>query len=498
MWLPTGGCRRPRCHSTGLKDQAPSNILDTDALPLLTILRTRRLPRSPRPTDRLHLMLQILLGAAIAFSFYMYALGEKDWELLASKHYWGRGFLYGGYANHIIELKNGYRTVHSEGLYGNVTNLVPLSFPERFSESSPRFTGFPGTERLLVPFMTYLVLRLTFGFMDVFTAFWIVNVTMWLLAVLMAYKLAAYFFGDEYSPLITAFITTMYPIFTLALHGVKVQAIGTVYLLAGIYLFEVYIRPRVIWLQAVYLTALLVLGMFASGGWAMLCVFIAVRTLWLRGKEPWLIVVVLVLSTAAARIFMNYLIASYKLPSVEEYLRFSYATMLSESFVWLNAWWDGQDVSQLRFLNLTGQTFFQSFIPTVWFAFLSGHFWVIVASAVSFIVCPRARMFVLLAIPLFVTGHMATLMTGWSQWHYGYLSAPAALMLFLALGGCFGQLLAVRRWPLRAAALIALVLIVSGYTDRKRHAGLYWGGRPDTYDDRVIVYMEGRPGAFVY
>jgi len=449
------------------------------------------------PSDPIGAALQVALGISIVLCFYSYALGNTDWELLTTKHYWGRQWLYAGFASQVVVTRGGYRTVQIEGFYGTVSNLVPLSDPGPRSSTSPALSGFPSTERLLVPFLVYIVLRLSFGAIEVLTAFWIINVALWLLAIALVYRIAAAFFTDRYSPLIAALMTATYPVFTLTFHGVKVQPIGTVYLLAGIYLYEQHVRRRGALLQIVYLTALLFVGMLSSGGWAMFFVYVVLRLLWVRGHERLAALAAVFVAFVAARLLMSHMAMAYKLPLAEEYLRFSYQTMLLESGAWLRAWWRGENISHLKLLNYRGALLFQSFLPTISTAFVRGHLSVLVLAASACVVTPRARMFGLIAIPLFFVAHAGTMMSGW-EWHYGYLSAPSATMLFLAVSGFLGELLAQPRWALRAISLCALGVVLFGFMDMKTHAGLYYGGNPNTYDYPVSVYMEGRPHAVTY
>jgi hypothetical protein len=452
---------------------------------------------SPRPRhhDRFAVILKLALAATIAVTFVVHAVYGPDWELLVGKHYWSRDYYYGGYATRLVKTPEGFRTIQGEGL-ANITNLLALTVPEARHPRSPYFTGFPGTERLLVPFAASAIVRFT-G-VSVLTAFWLVNIATWLLTIAAAYLIATLFYSDRYSPLFAALLVAPYPVFTLAFNGVKVSHLGTTFLLLGIYGYETMLRLRPLWLHPIGLSCLMLAGMFASGGWAMLALYVALRQFWISGYRRWVNLAVLLFAVIVARAIVADLTPRYGLPSVEEYLKIDYSVVLAETRQWVAVWLQGGDVSQLKFFNMPGRSVLSMFVPTISTAFVNGHLWTIIIAAVVCWFLRQARMFALMALPLFLLGHSATALTGWTGWHYGYLSAPAATMLFLAIAGGLGALAARQLMAGQLAAVLLVCALLWGFTDQKRHAGLFWGGNPRSYDDHVIVHHEGIDGESVY
>ena len=440
------------------------------------------------PPNRFLFAVRVALAAVMVATFVVHAVYGPDWELLVSKHYWSRGFFYGGYAHELLSTPRGYRAVQMEG-FANIQNLVPITTATAYGTGQPRVEGFPGTERLLVPFAVGGILRVTGG--DLLTAFWILNVAVWLIAIILAYRIAQRFYADPYAPLLAAMLVAAYPVYTLTFNGVKLQQLGTTYLLIGIYLYERTFRHRSFPLQVAALATLLFIGMFASGGWALLAVYLLLRQMWIPGRQRWLNLAAIVVAAAVARYGFTQLAQFYELPSVEQYTNINYPRLANETWQWLNVWWAGGDVSQLKFVNLAGMSFFDVFLPTIARAFVAGHLWTLVLAVIAAVFVPPARMFVIMAVPMFLLGHLASALTGWSAWHYGYLSSPAAVLCFLAVGGGLGALASAPSPARRTAAMLLLAAMLWGFLDQKRHAGLFWGGDPRAYASRVIIHYEG-------
>lgn len=444
------------------------------------------LPSGARADALTQWFLRASLGIALGLVLAMFALSGKDWEILGTKHYWSRGGYYGGYATQLTPTAAGYRTLQSEGL-ANLVNVAPLT-RRRAEGVIEHITGFPGTERLLVPFLAYLVLRVSDGHIELLDGFWWLNVAMWLVAVFAVHRLATIFFDDPRSPLIAALLTAVYPVFTLTFTGIKLQHIGTVFLIVGMFLYESrwqHIAKPWLLLQ---LTALFSLGLFAAGGWFWLAGYLILRQYWRDKDRVWTIVIVIV-AVALARLALASLTVRYRLPSAEAYLQFSYWRMLTDSMAWIAAWWRGEDIAALRLLNYPGNFLYVHFIPIITTAFAKGHTWLLLGAAVAAITCRRARMFLLLAPAMFVLGHSGMAITSWT-WHYGYLSAPAGLMLILACSAQLGEL-SGQGTARRLAALVLLCAMIWQFSGEKAQAGLYWGGYSYTYGARVIVHHEG-------
>lgn len=198
----------------------------------------------------------------------------------------------------------------------------------------------------------------------------------------------------------------------------------------------------------------------------------------------------IVLAIAIARLGFLFLARLYDLPTVEGTLGFSYAGMFSESWRWLAAFATGRDVGDLKLLNYPGISFFTGFVPVVTRAFAVGHAGVLLVASAAAWREPRARVLAAIAAALFVAGHAGMVIAGW-KYHYGYLSAPAGVMILIAGGGYLGLLCSRShraRWP----AVAVQVLLILGFAfPEKLHVDLYYGGL-GRYVKRVEACYQGQ------
>jgi hypothetical protein len=419
----------------------------------------------------------------------------KDWELLATKHYFdAAGFYYGGYANEYVETRGGLRAIQSEAL-SNYHNLRPLAESAAPGAARERVRGFPGTERVLVPFLLSFLLRVNVFGQDVWVLFLVLNVVLWALAIVASSQLARVYFGAGLAPVCAALLAAVYPAFTLTFHSIKVQPIGTVYLLAGAWLYERRLRERAPLVQVLFLAPLFYIGQFAGGGWLFLAVFLVVRALFEDGGARWRALAVAVAAVILARVTFGFVAAVYDLPSVEKALSFSYLHVVVESGRWLRAFVTGQDVSSLSLLNYRGYVLFSAFLPHILSAFAGGHVALLVAAGIAAILEPRARLLLAAAAALFLAGHAGMMMSAW-HFHYGYLSAPGGVMTLLAAAGGLARL-AVS--PRAGAAVFALLLtvtaVLTGLHSEKRQAHYYFDADPRYLRDVLVCHAEERPCA---
>jgi len=425
--------------------------------------------------------------AAILAVLWFYGFQGPDWEILTTKHYWrAEQWYYGGYAYQFVETSQGYRSIQREGLV-NYYNLYPFSEKSDPSQAQYHVTGWPSTERLAPPFLAYLIIALSKGYLDVWSTFYFLNIVLWLCSILFAYRLASIYFEDHYSPFFAALFVTFYPVFALNFHSIKISYMSTVFLLAGIFIFEKSIRYMQVHLKFVYFSALFFFGLFATGGWLFLFTFLFIRNISLPRPQRWAGVTSLVLALLVAQIVLGYLRQSYHLPLAEQQLSFSYSKVLSDSMKWLWTWIHGQDVGALKFLNYAGFTLFTGYLPLIVRSFALGHWMFLLLSIPAWIFVRRARIFLLASIPLFFIGHGGYMIIGWI-YHYGYLSAPAAMMLVLAVAGFLGWMVSRPQPHLKGLAVVLLMVALLGFMDQKLHAGLYYGGSAERYRSHVILH----------
>lgn len=437
--------------------------------------------------DIFHIKGFIVLLVSILFILWLYGFHGADWEILVTKHYWGaEGWFYGGYADSFVKTPQGYRTVQREGLVP-YNNLFPFSEKSEPPYTQYRVEGLPSTGRLAVPFLTYLTIEATRGRLNVWDAFYFLNITLWLSSIFLAYQLAKMYFENLFSPFFAALFLVFYPVFTLNFHSLKISYLNTVFLLSGILIFEKKICHMRIYLQFIYFSAIFFLGLFAAGGWLFLFAYLFVRHLNLPRAQRFNGITSMVLALLAAQIALAYLRYLYHLPSAEQQMSFSYGKMLSQSMEWLKTWTYGKDVTNLKFLNYTGFTLFTDYLPLVISAFILGHWMLLLLSIPAWFFVQPTRALILTSVLLFFIGHGGYMITGWI-WHYGYLSAPAAMMLILANAGFLGWMASHPQAHLKGLAIFLLAISLFGFMNQKLHAGLYYSGHAESYQPRIILY----------
>lgn len=190
------------------------------------------------------IVLCFALLAVLAGVYFRCARSGIDWEFLQTKHYWSADqWYYGGYAGQYFQTPDGFRAPITEGLT-NYTNLFALTETVGAAQARHPVQGFPGTERLATPFLLSLWLRLPGETADVWHAFWQLNVLLWMVSVVLAYRAAALFFGDDASPWFAAILMALYPALTVTFGAIKQQSLGSIYLLLGMVLYEGPLRGR--------------------------------------------------------------------------------------------------------------------------------------------------------------------------------------------------------------------------------------------------------------
>jgi hypothetical protein len=427
------------------------------------------------------------LLCAIVGVFFAYARSDVDWEILQTKHYWSADkAYYGGYAAQFVATPTGYRTLIAEGLC-NYTNMLALREKLPAEKTRHPVQGFPGTERLASPFLAYALLHLPGEEADSWSVFWQANVLLWLLSIYLAHRVAALFFADRCTPWIAAILVALYPALTLTFNAIKQQTLGTTYLLLGMYLFEGRLSRAGPLFRVAALAALMFLGQFADGGWWFLAAFIFFRAWWMPGRKKWTTIICLGTAVGLSELWLAWLGGIYHLPSVTHALGFSYGRVLGESWTWLNAWARGADVSQLRFLNFPGFTFFSVYWPVICRGFLSVHAPLLLVAVAGLFLEPRSRMFTCLAVPMLFVGHSGMIIAGW-LFYYGYLSFPAAMMVIFAAAGALGNLAGRTALLPRVAALAIVAGACWNFTGLKKQAGIYYGAGPEYYRRNIEVH----------
>jgi hypothetical protein len=449
------------------------------------------------PSRHFERVLMAALLATILGVFYFCALSHTDWEILSTKHYWAPGErYYGGFAWPLVETSQGYRTLQKEGL-ANYTNLLALEEVVSPEKAQHRVEGYPGTERLAVSFILYVLLHATGRTLSIWTLFWLMSVGLWLLAILLTYRIAQLFYADRYSPWFAAMLVTMYPVLTLTFNTIKVQPLGTVYLLLGIFTFERYLKTAGFCSQVLGLTGLIFFGLFASGGWFYTAAFICLRAWWLEGRSKWMTLVALGLGVMAAKLALGGLTRIYYLPSVEQELAFSFSRMAGESASWLRTWIQGGNVHGLKFANFAGSTFFTGFLPLIIRSFVTVHALLLLVAMLGLFVEPRSRIFAFLVLPMFLVGHSGHILAAWI-YHYGYMSFPAGLMAIFAAAGTLGWMATRRRLFPFILAVGILAGIGAGFLSLKKQAGIYYGGDAGSFQQKLYIYYGNETEPLTY
>jgi hypothetical protein len=332
-----------------------------------------------------------------------------------------------------------------------------------------------------------LIIGVTRGRLDVWNVFYLLALIVWLSSVFFAYQLAGIYFEDRYSPFFAAFFLVFYPAFALNFYGVKISHINVPFLLAGIFVFEKKIRYLRAHLQFAFFAALFFLGLFAVGGWAFLFVYVFFRNFSLPREQRLGGLVSAILALLVAQITLGYLRELYQLPSAEQQMSYSYGESLSSSAAWVWAFARGENVEALRFLGYTGLAFFTEYLPLIIGAFVRGHWTLLLLAIGAMITIPKTRMLLVIAFFLFFIGHGGYTVTGWI-WHYGYVSAPAAVITILAASGFLGWTMSNSQPNWKALALLLAVLTLFVFMNRKVNAALYYSGYTERYQPRIILY----------
>ena len=87
---------------------------------------------------------------------------------------------------------------------------------------------------------------------------------------------------------------------------------------------------------------------------------------------------------------------------------------------------------------------------------------------------PKTRIYLIAFIVLFVAAHGGYAIVGWYI-HYGYLSAPAAMMLIISSSHYLAGLYEKPRNIYKLLSLSLNLLILYTFCDHKSHAGYYYG-----------------------
>jgi hypothetical protein len=442
-------------------------------------------------------ILALTLLGVLAGIFSICAWSDQDWEILYTKHYWSaQKWYYGGYSAQLAETPAGYRAVHQEGV-PNYTNIFALQEKVAAGNSRHPVEGFPATERLAVPFLLYVLLHFTAGALSVLKLFWVLNIALWLLAVFLSHRVAALFFSDRYSPWLAAILVASYPALNLTFHATKLQSLGTIYLLAGIYLHERHLR-FLAWPQRwIVLTGFLFLGLFATGGWVFLTVFIVFRCWWLPRSERWRTLGILVAAVVIAQLWLAALTRIYHLPSATGTMSFSLSSTGAASWHWIRTWASGGSVAELQFLNFKGYDFFAGYCLLIVRAFGTLHGLLLGIALAALWLEPKTRIFTAIAVPLLLVGHAGLIMTG-VIFHYGYLSFPAGLMLMFAAAGGLGRLIEAKSRLAQISSLVLLLAVGGTFLGSKKQAGLYFGGNAAAYRRDISIYYGDETNAVHY
>jgi hypothetical protein len=442
-------------------------------------------------------VLCLVLLAVVAGVYIRYARSGIDWEFLQTKHYWAADqWYYGGYAGQYFETPQGYRALITEGLT-NYTNLFALGETVGPGQALHPVQGFPGTERLATPLLLSVWLRLPGETADVWHAFWQLNVLLWVVSVVLAYRAAALYFDDEASPWFAAILMALYPALTVTFGAIKQQSLGSVYLLLGIVIFEGPLRARGRLAAVAALAAYFFLGQFADGGWCFLAAFLVLRSLWLPGAERWRSLAGIFAALALSLAWFSWLGHAYHLPSAARSRGFSLTVMGKESVLWLLAWISGKDVGGLWFFNYPGTDFFTTLWPLLCRGFLLVHGPLLVLAVAGLVLDRRSRMFTFLIVPMLLVGQMGVVASGW-VYHYGYLSFPAGVMALLAASSVLGSLVGRPSLTSRVVAVALATCACWCFVDLKRQAGIYYGGDPSAFTRQVEVHFGDDHGSATY
>ena len=374
----------------------------------------------------------------------IYFFSGVNYEMLSTKHYIeGAGGYYGGYGNIVVNNNEKYFPLHieAESNYFNV-----YKFNEKTDNISYHINHAAAVDRLFIPFLSAIIILLSFGKVTVVDAYFIINLILWISSIVLIYKISLIYFDDYKAAFLSSLLVISYPVFTLMMHSIKGQYFSSVFMLFGIYFYEKYYYKDNPYMNIKLIEKLFILvlfffiGFYCSGGNLFFLLYLIGRYSTSFGKINSINFIriknILVISVS---FIISYLLAKYINSHSNPPYGFHFAAenyslkqIIFDSFKFIKYSLSNADVSNLKFMNYSGYTFFTVMIPKL----MKGLFYlnplIVLIGILSIIFKPETRKYCYIAIIL-MGGHLGTFITSYI-WYYGYMSAGTVLLLLIITG----------------------------------------------------------------
>ena len=451
------------------------------------------MPSDPSMTnDTIRRILQAILVLLIGWNLYVF--GGKEHELFTTEHYFsGWEAYYGGYANEYFDYGDRYVTFNREGVF-NLSNFESLQNNAPPKGRGGFMLGYDGAGRMFSSgFLPALIQRISFGTLNVHSAYFITNSLFWLIAIYVTYLFGRRAFRDPFTAFIAPALVACYPVFTLMFNSFKVQYAHCVFILGGLYLAHFVLRRLDLFTMTLGLACVFAMASFAGGGhvlllagliaWLFACHTFARNTTAMDGADGRSSLRLLGAAVAgfAIAVAVTTLVRHIQdVPNESNYYDMR-QVFLTDTISYFKAWLTGANRLELTFLGFKGDRFLTEILPM----FTRSIYWsnpvVFCGGLLAFILCRDARPLVFTAVALFVPSHAPEILVSWVG-AYGYGNAPSVLLLIIGFAGMIGALLSVRSdhlFLMRPAAVVAAVALFAastGYylTGRKHHADNYF------------------------
>jgi len=392
-----------------------------------------------------------------------------DYEILCTKPYIYAGGYYGGYSRHLIDEDGAYHLIQLEAIT-NYLNVRPMAQTE---PSSPLITGgHATTDRMINPFLVACLIQLSFGSLSIDDGFFLLSVLLWLMTIVLVYRISLLFFNDKRAAFFSSLLTIALPVYTLTFQAFKVQQAGPTFMLLGIYLHEKYVFRTEIAITRVFLMGngirllnqfllmvmVFFLGFYFSGGNLFFLFYLFGRyvTTFSVKKIPQIVFVGL--TFVIALIAAHQVNALFEATFVSE--KMGLGKILSETVQYVVSLVTFEDVSELRFLNYKGYYFFTTMFPHLLNGLVRENLPVLLCAGAGAVFFKKSRSLFLIAL-LLMGGHFGTFVYAWT-WYYGYMSGGTILLLILTAGSALSSLSA-RNSILKAVSYVLLLISIQYY-----------------------------------
>jgi len=397
--------------------------------------------------------------AVVLFVSSYLVFGGQDLSYYSTNHRFGDRWYYGGYSWHFVEDSNGQPHTFEREALGVYMNSYRFREP---SGASGYLNFHATTERLMASFLVAALSAMSFGMVSAISLFSMLNVALWGAAVLLGYRAAKQLSGKRTAGLVFACLLAVHPVYTLTLSSLKVAALGSVYLLGFIAVYETFRTANASLVRvAAFVLLVFPLGMYCAGGAELALLYLVSRNIFDLSRPAirqhcMLGAIAFLLSWMLSGVINDY----YGFITLTR--AYSARSFFGETLSYVLALLGGENTGELRFLGRTGFDFWTDSLPQHLASHVFTNPFVFTFGAYALYRYRELRCLVLPCIAL-LAAHLAMLMAGWF-YVYGYLMLPSLLMMLVGYSTLLGRLLnapALRSRVLGVALLCGAVAMYS-------------------------------------